>query len=106
MVWENESGVGRRGKLADGVAEFCGHLATLSCSSNRSTRNRKASSNAPTRHNTVDLREIAAEFGRAYDGNGSYALVTVLYDSAVHRFWSAAARRAPNATAMATGPLR
>lgn len=28
LVWDNETGIGRGGKLADGVAEFCGHLAT------------------------------------------------------------------------------
>jgi transposase len=28
LLWDNETGIGRRGKLAEGVAEFCGHLAT------------------------------------------------------------------------------
>lgn len=28
LIWDNESGIGRRGRLAGGVAEFCGTLAT------------------------------------------------------------------------------
>jgi hypothetical protein len=28
LVWDNETGIGRRGRLAAGVAEFCGTLAT------------------------------------------------------------------------------
>jgi len=28
LVWDNETGIGRRGRLASGVAEFCGTLAT------------------------------------------------------------------------------
>lgn len=28
LVWDNEAGIGRRGRLAAGVAEFCGTLAT------------------------------------------------------------------------------
>jgi len=28
LVWDNEAGIGRRNKLADGVAAFCGALAT------------------------------------------------------------------------------
>jgi hypothetical protein len=28
LVWDNEPGIGRRGRLAAGVAEFCGVLAT------------------------------------------------------------------------------
>jgi transposase len=28
LVWDNEAGIGRRGRLAGGVAEFCGVLAT------------------------------------------------------------------------------
>ena len=28
LLWDNESGIGRRGRLADGVAGFCGVLAT------------------------------------------------------------------------------
>ena len=28
LIWDNESGIGRRGRLAAGVAEFCGTLAT------------------------------------------------------------------------------
>jgi transposase len=28
LVWDNEAGIGRRGRLAAGVAEFCGMLAT------------------------------------------------------------------------------
>ena len=28
MVWDNEAGIGRRNKLADGVSAFCGALAT------------------------------------------------------------------------------
>lgn len=28
LIWDNEAGVGRRGRLAAGVAEFCGTLAT------------------------------------------------------------------------------
>jgi transposase len=28
LIWDNETGIGRRGRLAAGVAEFCGMLAT------------------------------------------------------------------------------
>ena len=28
LIWDNEAGIGRRGRLAAGVAEFCGTLAT------------------------------------------------------------------------------
>ena len=28
LIWDNEGGIGRRGRLAAGVAEFCGTLAT------------------------------------------------------------------------------
>ena len=28
LIWDNETGIGRRGRLAAGVAEFCGTLAT------------------------------------------------------------------------------
>jgi transposase len=28
LIWDNESGIGRRGRLAGGVGEFCGTLAT------------------------------------------------------------------------------
>ena len=28
LLWDNEAGIGRRGRLADGVAGFCGTLAT------------------------------------------------------------------------------
>jgi len=28
LIWDNETGIGRRGRLAGGVAEFCGTLAT------------------------------------------------------------------------------
>ena len=28
LIWDNESGIGRRGRLASGVGEFCGTLAT------------------------------------------------------------------------------
>jgi hypothetical protein len=28
LIWDNEAGIGRRGRLATGVAEFCGTLAT------------------------------------------------------------------------------
>ena len=28
LIWDNESGIGRRGRLAAGVGEFCGTLAT------------------------------------------------------------------------------
>ena len=28
LIWDNEAGIGRRGRLAGGVAEFCGTLAT------------------------------------------------------------------------------
>ncbi len=28
LIWDNETGIGRRGRLATGVAEFCGTLAT------------------------------------------------------------------------------
>ena len=28
LLWDNRSGIGRRGRLADGVAGFCGVLAT------------------------------------------------------------------------------
>jgi hypothetical protein len=28
LIWDNETGIGRRGRLAEGVAEFCGTLAT------------------------------------------------------------------------------
>jgi len=28
LIWDNESGIGRRNHLAAGVGEFCGHLAT------------------------------------------------------------------------------
>ena len=28
LIWDNETGIGRRGRLAAGVAEFCGALAT------------------------------------------------------------------------------
>ena len=28
LLWDNESGIGRRGRLSDGVAGFCGALAT------------------------------------------------------------------------------
>ena len=28
LIWDNEAGIGRRGRLAAGVAEFCGVLAT------------------------------------------------------------------------------
>lgn len=28
LIWDNEAGIGRRNKLADGVSAFCGALAT------------------------------------------------------------------------------
>src|SRR5205823_14724568 len=28
LIWDNETGIGQRGRLAAGVAEFCGTLAT------------------------------------------------------------------------------
>ena len=28
LIWDNETGIGRRGRLAAGVGEFCGTLAT------------------------------------------------------------------------------
>ena len=28
LVWDNESGIGQRGRMAEGVAEFCGVLGT------------------------------------------------------------------------------
>ena len=49
LVWDNEAGIGRGGRLAGGVAAFTGTLATQArAAADRMTRNPKASSSGPT----------------------------------------------------------
>ena len=67
LIWDNESGIGRRGRLAAGVTEFCGVLAT---------RLHQLKPNDPESKGVVERRngffETSFMPGREFDSPGDF----------------------------------